>query len=118
MTDLITITNLRELDALVAERVLKIEVFRANGEYYEDMPGKRLIPKYSSDIAATLPVVVHCLSKDIELQILPIKYIGGWQINPADPSENAIAGTIAICLAALRSVGVEVDLKLGRLRNE
>lgn len=117
MTDLITITNLRELDALVAERVLRIEVFCADGEYYEDEFANKLIPKYSSDIAATLLVVMHCLSEDIQLKVCKIEYIGEVQVKMEDPSEEPIAKAIAICLAALESVGTELELKLGSDRN-
>lgn len=113
MTDLITVTSLRQLDHLVAVKVLDTNVFCSNGEYYEDIPGNRLTPEYSSDNGANLRMKLHCLSKNIKLQIREIEYIGETQVKMDDPSEDEVAKATVYCLAALRGVGVEVDLKLG-----
>lgn len=110
MTNFITIKTLRELDALVAEQVLGIDVFRANGEHYENMPGNELIAEYSSDIATNLRIKLYCLAKNIQPR--KIEYIGERQVKMDDPSEDKLDKAIVHCLLALRNVGTEVDWKV------
>ena len=115
MTDLITVANFSELDALVAERLLGLEVFRSNGKHYLDETGNTILPRYSLDIALAWKVVESCSSQGIQLQITPVGDNGGWQVKRVDTgieSKETSAShknvATAICLAALKSIGTEI----------
>lgn len=125
----------RELDALVAEKVMRFDhKHKINGcedcwydvceycglEFHcEDTSGYcEGYPHYSTDIAAAWQILAR-------LRELGFKYISvvslsnGWQcwgdkamtLNsvPPDVSVNADTAPLAICLAALKAVGVEVE---------
>lgn len=127
MTDLITITNLPDLNALVAERVLGIEVFyaeRSYAYYFAKSLGQNplskelrkkdnsnddwVLPRYSENIAAAWEI-----AENLRMQLKPRGGDGWWASVSSVNWIEADTAPLAICLAALRSVGVEVDLKLG-----
>ena len=129
MTDLISVPNFSELDALVAERLLGLEVFRSNGKHYLDETGNTILPRYSLDIAMAWKVVESCSSQGIQLQITDVGNNGGWQVKRVDTGTvNKTVGSFAreeyerketsashenvstaICLAALKSIGTEIE---------
>lgn len=106
----------RYLDAMVAEKVMG---WRHDPGTYEgsryllDPAGARsAIPNYSTDIAAAWEVVEKLKGATAHFQLQSIP--GGWSTRifrvPAGLSNEEIADTapMAICLAALKAVGVEV----------
>lgn len=127
----------RELDALVAEKVMGYEVFRSDhAEYVQGRdwadPGEPLyypdgierqaatVPEYSTDIAAAWPI-----AQKLGLALVPqsdgdgfrwlatdvhaVNYSNVITVEPKDGTEySADTAPHAICLAALRAVGVEL----------
>jgi hypothetical protein len=134
--DFDTMTAGRELDALVAEKVMGV-VWRKVGVngvvkatldplgYYSqheecrpDFPRWsdycRDVPAYSTDIAAAWQVVEHMATNHYrwwEMARRPFKDGLGALVNfTGDPKDSCVAPTVplAICLAALKAVGAEV----------
>lgn len=122
-----------ELDALIAKHVMGLRVLKT-GDYLwwvqggdggegEALPKPFPIPAYSSDIAAAWSVVerVQRLPRECDFRLLRLNW-GGWlswcagfgfiatgQGEATVLSEGrADTAPHAICLAALRAVGVEV----------
>lgn len=108
--------DLRQIDVLVAEKVLQWK--RGRTEYGEmpwkapDGKGYLFVPRFSSDIAATWQVVEKMREREtyIAVECHPnywraVVYDGNWYF---ELSEHADTAPLAICLAALRTVGVEV----------
>lgn len=123
----------RELDALIAEKVMGLvleqKCTQCDGTGYVDQdrchichyslghPGvKKIFPKeYSTDIAAAWEVVEKILSTGIDftLEAGPNKTTKeryyGVSINDVDPQYSEISAPHAICLAALKAVGVKLE---------
>ena len=97
----------RELDTLVAEKVMGLNVDRSmmhNGPSYFDPPA------YSTDIAAAWLVVEKLReTHDVELRGYQPYEPNNWQV--VVDSEFYTEGTAphAICLAALKAVGADPD---------
>ncbi len=103
----------RELDALIAERVMDF-LKRPDGYYkgpdwfyslepeYGNMNGPKLIPSYSTSIEAAWEVVKRMLSKN---NIFQLKKIGvDWEADFAPHNDYGDTAPHAICLAALKAV--------------
>jgi hypothetical protein len=117
----------REIDALIANKIFALVVRdRLTGEErpltFDDliMSGDHLrivtLPHYSTDIAAAWLVVEQMIKAstngDFHLEHLGPKDEGDWTCGTCrdDPSTWATADTapLAICKAALKSVGIDV----------
>ena len=105
MADLITAERKRELDAIVAERVLNIEVLCDVGNYYlKAHNGSKSLPLYSFDIEAAYEVIENRLADGWNLTVGKLqlcKLVG----------KSAKSQPVAICLAALETVNVVVEPK-------
>lgn len=120
--------NLREIDALVAEKVMGHTVEPRlpglSGEYWDDTDGG-IVSDYSSDIAAAWQVVekfVEQVKADRNMEISFVMGFDGshWEAGIWKHDEWYLGGggyvheikadtaPLAICLAALKAVGVEV----------
>ena len=110
MSESITVASLRELDALVAERVLGQIVYwdKAIPEYSKDIAaaweiaqklGIALIPQSSGDS-------FRWFACDIESVLYRGESIEVYEKN--DSGVSGDSAPLAICLAALSSIGVEV----------
>jgi hypothetical protein len=128
--------NLREIDALVAEKVMgcKVKVYEyghgevlfcecGNGQHStdEERHDDRRIPgdpyelmHFSSDIAAAW-LVVEEVTNRIGSQYVAVQHCfvnddddWGWSVTLGDVQAQAATVPLAICLAALKAVGVEV----------
>lgn len=106
----------REMDVLVERHIFQNEFFPYSGWRHTDGFGVVASPKYSTDIVAAWQVIDH-MQKDLEWQFIIEAHSGEWSvlITPHVSSVNygrieyeGWADTIqlAICLAALRAVGV------------
>jgi hypothetical protein len=108
----------RELDALVAEKVMGIEVDRAPwGELYVGKEGYDVVPAYSTDIAAAWEVVEKVTretEKRFTLWQAPTYYVARFKHydywHEGCDSRQALQAKAdtaphAICLAALKAVG-------------
>jgi hypothetical protein len=104
----------RELDALVAEKVMGLQPLRR--EVPPD-PGAFLdLPHYSTDIAAAWEVVEKLTGrrdKDIGFALTVNPGTIGTSFSALDGTEhwhvNASTAPLAICLAALKVVGVDIE---------
>jgi len=70
--------------------------------------------QYSTEISAAWTLIEFLLDKrGVQMQLSPIGYNGGWQCKRIDPGGNAIASANyapeAICIAALLTVGIDVN---------
>jgi len=114
----------RELDALIAEKVMKITPEKCDfpvftdkrdwvdpGEYFVNVPGSVTeLPRYSTDIAATWEVVERLTKPtsfpDIDIDLLTT--VRGWlfviKYDIAVHRANAETAPLAICRAALLAV--------------
>lgn len=123
----------RELDALIAERVMwlmvkPITVIGAHGavsdigtvgERYKMADGRmgvpaRAIPAYSTEIAAAWEVVERLATchPTLERFTLPDRWCCAMQLNAdtiSSVAEYADSAPLAICLAALRAVGAPLS---------
>lgn len=123
----ITVTNLRQLDALVEEHVFGHTV-RIEGEYYVVLKdnGGYFVPNYSGEIGAAWLIakklgiaLIHesdgaTESRWLACKIASMSYDGDIHVVPKDGNVNAErSAPVAICLAALASVEIELDLCLG-----
>jgi len=111
----------RELDALVAEKVMGVEVSQPDGSssgYLHIREWGEELPRYSSDIAAAWSVVEKLRGEEgfaIDLTSVGSPTSWDWNVHIEHPTDEAgyWLGTAkeaprAICLAALRAKGVEV----------
>lgn len=108
--------NLREIDTLVAEKVMGFEVTK-DGERIED--GKRFgIPSYSQKIEHAWQVVEKLRKEGTYLVVCSEKDKYAVNVWIDDSEERYIPYTsveseiaeLAICLAALKVEGVEVEV--------
>ncbi len=117
----------RELDALVAERVMGYTVRRGPGANYDgmllpwevwDRDGKSWNPiKYSADIAAAWQVIEKLADRDPMIAIWGYEDgTAGWFCDFEGIKDHARTAPHAICLAALKAVGV--DLRQAEHTNE
>lgn len=113
----------RDLDALVAEKVMGWRLL-GNGTAYKDetiVPIDYVLKNYSTDIAAAWGVVEY-LDRATVITRLNSEWcsveLGPRRLEPGDPVEKygnmgptakANTAPLAICLAALKAVGVEVE---------
>lgn len=105
----------RKRDALIAEKIFGYEVFLIASEMYMNADGLMTdLPHYTTDIAAAWQVVEHMKAPDTEPgwednHSLFADFCGAfrcgssvfdvmWQLTPE-----------TICLAALRTVGIEIE---------
>jgi hypothetical protein len=137
----IVVKSLRELDALVAERVMRWKLHTQFTPPRWSVPGAppqfnmpTECPPYSTDIAAAWEVVEALEGKTIleldehgafrsrenggfQLQgpYIRSQWRAGWLERDHEyylAEEVAATAPLAICLAALKAVGVEVELQL------
>ena len=107
--------NNREIDALVAEHVMGMERWDSSGMYSEIVP---ILPHYSSNISDAWQVV-----EKIEGQILIDRTLGGRWVceilvnQRTSHMAEADTAEMAICLAALKAKGVDIDV-LAREKEE
>ena len=96
----------RQLDALIAERVMGKKVDQSSGVdiCFEDGPP---IPRYSTNIADAWLVVEKF--EIVEVEKLYHAYIAAVHVENRVYSVQANTAPLAICLAAFKAVGVEVD---------
>ena len=102
----------RELDALIAEKVMGFRKHHAHG-YLRNAPGEE--PHYSTNIADAWEVVERLVSTpgpNGDHHSVQVDYSGGAVVvidENEDWQVSAIAGTVplAICLAALKAVSQE-----------
>lgn len=131
----------RELDALVAEKVLGREIKRMHADFFMRVPvdeegwvAHSLVPQFSADIAAAFFVVEAMRAKGWRINVgpmcLPMEGGNDAETHPTDWTAtisrarqhtpkvkgalmyarlDAASPARAICLAALRALGVEVD---------
>lgn len=104
----------RELDALVAEKVMgwkwdEASAWSPSGsKYARDYPNMNgdswwWLPEYSTDIAAAMKVLTHVM-KSYRKKISIETYEGeAWSIKPCGTSSRSLPH--AICLAALKALG-------------
>ena len=107
----IKVNSLREIDRLVAEHIFKWGLF-THPELGNKLTGlynskREEVPYYSTDISAAWQIIkqfqgsLHKLSKGYSAFI---------HIGKDSYFEDANTPELAICLAALRTKGIEVDL--------
>jgi|SRR6185503_6855714 len=126
----------RELDVLVAERVMGLDVYRHDGgddlvftedrdwadagEPLIDTGGNpRKVPRYSTDIAAAFQVVEAILKRfrRFEIHALPDCYAVQVEDGTDDINSYYVANVeaetapLAICRAALAALGVELPVE-------
>lgn len=100
----------RELDALVAEEVMGLDP-----EWHKQVPVGRVTPCYSTDIAAAWEVVEKLCREERYPTVQFAVNVDGKQawwcslVNPADVEVHAPAAPLAVCLAALKAVGVDIE---------
>lgn len=109
----------RELDALVAEKLMGLELVRHGGNiFYKEQskhhPIELLLPEYSSFIAQAW-LVVEKMKRDGMLVIIKADglrigdFSHGWTVLIDNhPRVDADTAPLAICKAALRTIGYEV----------
>lgn len=111
----------RQLDALVAEKVLKFKLDYEFADIYNGplVPGLRdqydemgILPHYSTDIAAAWEVVERMRSGGWRLELRDWVTYWSARFNSDPDSQGRFAKEEdvphAICLAALKAVGVEL----------
>lgn len=109
--------NLRDIDALVADHVIKYRGYKHCDDCYQEA----VVPAYSSDIAAAWQVVEKVgphlkngtLSIDFQVEWDLDMWRAGWTWYGYDGPEwvydaRSESAPLAICLAALKAVGCEV----------
>lgn len=112
----------RDLDALVAEKVMGTDV----GDIFYDATHQEImpsVPSYSTDMAAAWQVVEHLLAKGRPLALQApgsydmneeyhqfTRWMAGFSGGVGFTEEvEADTAPLAICLAALKAVGVKLD---------
>ena len=116
--------SLRYIDALVHKHVFGNEVLHDGEYYYSIVKGEeRFLPHYSSDIA-----IAWSIMNKLGLTLIPqsdgssfqwlccdiksVFYGGSIQVNPKEGTEfSSKSAPLAICISALQSAGVEVELR-------
>lgn len=96
--------NLREIDALVAEKVMGLH------DTHAIQYGEKAIPNYSTDISAAWEVVEKMMKGEAgPIGSLQIDCMWPeWRVKYLDTITRSDSAPLAIALAALKSVGVEV----------
>ena len=110
----------RELDLLIAEKIMGLEIADSLVDELEDYyPTYKVtddedwselpVPKYSTDIAAAWKVVEKM--KNNHWPFYLANYDNKWSCQFAKDSSHAISDQVphAICLAALKAKGVEIE---------
>ena len=99
----------RELDAIVAEKVMGLVLLDTNRNVHEDGPVYSDNPEYSTDIAAATEVAGKMGWGRLTFHKIRDEEGGGWNLDAFPPDANADGETHAhaICLAALKAVGHE-----------
>ncbi len=105
----------RELDALVAEKVMGYTNVRPLGDEHGTLiahsPGACCdghgVPQFSTDIAAAWHVVEKMRERRIHLE-LGSRIDGSWLVSFGNLRAFDNSAPRAVCLAALKAVGVEV----------
>jgi hypothetical protein len=115
MTEPVIVRSLRDLDALVAEKVM-------DWKPTPDMPGYgrapqrplsligQEYPEYSADISAAWQVIEK-LGKNRQkasLQLIGVR----WLVEFEHAARAAATAPLAICLTALKNEGIDVQLEL------
>jgi len=109
--------DLRKLDALVAEKVMGEKLFDSTipakdelGRFVDRGIFPQTVPNYSTEIAAAWEVVEAC--KSLHIISRNNDEPNDWIIGAYDP-DRVLAKTstapLAICLAALKSKGIDVS---------
>lgn len=121
MTESVTITHLRQLDALVAERVMGIDViYEVDNYYFKIENGGVRVYQYSTDIAAAWQVVERLASSDLVVEIkynrkgkFQVAGVNTWR-HTKQPERLVLDPSVptAICLAALQAMDIYVALEL------
>lgn len=106
----------RELDALVAEKVMGLKVYRKSEDFFvDDGLGSEdsLVPEFSEDISSAWTVVEK--TGLLKSQQLFQQSSGKWIIGNLDTQDGLLilcaeaeTASAVICLAALKAVGVEI----------
>lgn len=124
MYKLITVTNFRQLDALVEEHVFNHAVC-SEGDYYVVPKGNGgyFVPAYSTEISAAwliakkLGIALIPQSDDdtrfrwLACDVAQVRYDGDIHLVPKHGNASAErSAPLAICLAALAGVEIEVEL--------
>lgn len=112
---------LGQLDALVAERVMGWSVRRDGNSYYcTQKNGGFFVPRFSSDMGAAWQVVEELAKNGLVVEIrhnakgkFQVTGVNCWRETRRPEEVIDPSAPIAICLAALRFVGVEVELLEG-----
>lgn len=125
MSDPAVVRSLRELDALVAEKVMGLDVRASDcdgddgcdGYFPGRSPEHGGPPAYSTDIAAAWEVVekLHDRGAVLRLDAGPGgSTLAAFEIvgHPGSCGSSGTTAPLAIVLAALLAVGVEVELRL------
>lgn len=110
---------LRKIDALVSQHIMNKVAYQSPlGPWWENEPDEEEpahpLPRYSLDIAAAWQVVEKMRERPVYVVVEPhpdywraVVYDENWYFVV---SEHADTAPFAICLAALRAVGVEVPV--------
>lgn len=114
----------RELDALVAEKVMGHKVKWGRSRFYpldydtpffDEQPLKRSIPNYSTDIAAAWEVVEKLKEQTAPERDIEIGCYSFYRVSIVDAATEAEiavmendSAPLAICLAALKALAVAV----------
>lgn len=120
MTEKVVVRDLRALDALVAERLFgwELDPDRRYGmpPGYHDKRNRPRVRDYSSKIADGWTVVERMRSHGAmgySVELVSFNPVGGWDAVFGIHSANHVSAPVAICLCALRSKGVDVELQEG-----
>lgn len=102
----------RELDALVADKIMGLKVY---GQFHENDRGVRIhVPRYSTNIEDAWKVVEK-MENTHRFSLHRTVKENGWQVIfwdiETDAHRSLVAETapLAICLAALRCKGIDID---------
>lgn len=103
----------RELDALIAEKVMGLRVVPHAGDFIVIYPTEEWdpLPWYSSEIADAWEVVEKITAGDRAMSLIFERGIwcckANMEFEPTGHEHVAETAPLAICLAALKSIGVE-----------
>lgn len=106
--------SLREIDALVEEKVFGHQVMGKTNPSILVHSAWIIVPTYTENISAAWEVVEKLLAQGIHLDIK--SFADFYEVTPRQESGEEMDGTshavdapLAICIVALRAVGVEID---------
>ena len=115
-------TDLRKIDALIAEHVFNFDV--VNGKVADDFGNTGEPFSYSTSIADAWLVMTHMELKDFNCYVKTIypEFIVGiteeepprWKVGVNYHEAASDSAPLAICLAALKALGVEVKEENGK----